>query len=213
MIRNGQPEDHISDDLLVGDLVMINYGDIMPADVLLIDGNGIKMDESALTGESDAMKKERYEKCMELKKQGETKLPSPLILSGTNCVEGSGKGIVIAVGEHSQKGIIRRTVDNAQENSQTPLEAKLERIAQLIGYFGIGAGIVTLVALMIRFAVSFTDEVDDYEKTSKVETIITAMLFNFPLILLFYVYQLLSLLFLKGCLWQLHYLWHFQLKK
>ena len=138
------------------------------------------MDESALTGESDAMKKERYEKCLELKKQGETKLPSPLILSGTNCVEGSGKGIVIAVGEHSQKGIIRRTVDNAQENSQTPLEAKLDRIAQLIGKFGIGAGIVTLVALMIRFAVSFTDEMDDYNKTSKVETVITAMLFNFP---------------------------------
>ena len=180
LIRNGQPEDHISDDLLVGDLIMINYGDIMPADVLLIDGNGIKMDESALTGESDAMKKERIEKCRELKNQGETKLPSPLILSGTNCVEGSGKGIVIAVGEHSQKGIIRRTVDNAQENSQTPLEAKLERIAELIGYFGIGAGIVTLVALMIRFAISFTDEKDDYEKTSKVETVITAMLFNFP---------------------------------
>ena len=180
LIRNGQPEDHISDDLLVGDLIMINYGDIMPADVLLIDGNGIKMDESALTGESDAMKKERIEKCRELKNQGETKLPSPLILSGTNCVEGSGKGIVIAVGEHSQKGIIRRTVDNAQENSQTPLEAKLERIAELIGYFGIGAGIVTLVALIIRFAISFTDEKDDYEKTSKVETVITAMLFNFP---------------------------------
>ena len=76
LIRNGQPEDHISDDLLVGDLIMINYGDIMPADVLLIDGNGIKMDESALTGESDAMKKERIEKCRELKNQGETKLPS-----------------------------------------------------------------------------------------------------------------------------------------
>ena len=63
LIRNGQPEDHISDDLLVGDLIMINYGDIMAADVLLIEGNGIKMDESALTGESDAMKKEKYEKC------------------------------------------------------------------------------------------------------------------------------------------------------
>ena len=180
IIRNGQPEDHISDDLLVGDLIMINYGDIIPADVLLIDGNGIKMDESALTGESDAMKKERYEKCKELLDSGETKLPSPLILSGTNCIEGSGKGIVIAVGEHSQKGIIRRTVDNAQENSQTPLEMKLERIAELIGYFGIGAGIVTLVALMIRFAISFTNEEKDYKKTSKVETIITAMLFNMP---------------------------------
>ena len=103
-----------------------------------------------------------------------------MILSGTNCVEGSGKGIVIAVGDHSQKGIIRRTVDNAQENSQTPLEAKLERIAEIIGYFGIGAGIVTLVALMIRFAISYTDEVKDYNKTSKVETIITGMLFNLP---------------------------------
>ena len=180
LIRNGQPEDHISDDLLVGDLIMINYGDIMAADVLLIDGNGIKMDESALTGESDAMKKERYEKCKEMLDSGETKLPSPLILSGTNCIEGSGKGIVIAVGEHSQKGIIRRTVDNAQESSQTPLEVKLERIAELIGYFGLGAGIVTLVALMIRFAISFTDEVKDYNKTSKIETIITGLLFNMP---------------------------------
>ena len=180
LIRNGQPEDHISDDLLVGDLIMVNYGDIMAADVLLFEGNGIKMDESALTGESDAMKKEKFDRCIELRNAGETKLPSPLILSGTNCIEGSGKGIVIAVGEHSQKGIIRRTVDNAQENSQTPLEAKLERIAELIGYFGIGAGIVTLVALMIRFAISYTNEVDDYNKTSKVETVITGMLFNLP---------------------------------
>ena len=180
LIRNGQPEDHISDDLLVGDLIMINYGDIMAADVLLIEGNGIKMDESALTGESDAMKKEKYEKCKELLNRGEKKLPSPLILSGTNCIEGSGKGIVIAVGEHSQKGIIRRTVDNAQENSKTPLETKLEKIAELIGYFGMIAGVVTLVALMIRFAVSFSNESKEYNKTSKIESVMTGILFNMP---------------------------------
>ena len=51
LIRNGQPEDHISDDLLVGYLIIINYGDIMAADIILIEGNGIKTDESALTGE------------------------------------------------------------------------------------------------------------------------------------------------------------------
>ena len=180
LIRNGEPQDHISDDLLVGDLIMINYGDIMAADILLIEGNGIKMDESALTGESDAMKKEKFDKCNELLKSGEKKLPSPLILSGTNCIEGSGKGIVIAVGEHSQKGIIRRTVDNAQEDSKTHLELKLERIAELIGYFGIGAGVVTLVALMIRFAISFSDEMDDYEESSDLEGVITSILFNFP---------------------------------
>ena len=159
---------------------MINYGDIMPADVLLIEGNGIRMDESALTGESDAMKKEKYDKCKELLDKGETKLPYPLILSGTNSVDGSGKGIVIAVGEHSQKGIIRRTVDNAAEDSQTPLEAKLERIAGLIGYFGIGAGIVTLIALMIRFGISFSNETKEYNKTSKVESIMTGIAFNMP---------------------------------
>ena len=182
LIRNGTPEDHISDDLLVGDLIMINYGDIMAADILLIEGNGVKMDESALTGESDAMKKEKFDKCNEMLKNGEKKLPSPLILSGTNCIEGSGKGIVIAVGEHSQKGIIRRTVDNAQEDSKTPLESKLERIAELIGYFGMAAGAVTLVALMIRFAISFSKDIKDYDKASKTEGILTSILFNFPVL-------------------------------
>ena len=147
IIRNGNPGEYVSDDILVGDLIGVNYGDIMAADCLLVEGNGIKMDESALTGESDAMKKEPYQRCIEIlnSPEGKNKVPSPLILSGTNCIEGSGKAIVLAVGDHSQKGIIRRTVDNAQENSKTPLEEKLEVIAGMIGYFGLGAGIVTLV--------------------------------------------------------------------
>ena len=182
IIRNGKAEEYISDDILVGDLIMINYGDIMAADLLLIEGNGIKMDESALTGESDAMKKEPFHKCIELQDQdkGETKIPSPLILSGTNCIEGSGKAIVLAVGDHSQKGIIRRTVDNAQENNRTPLEEKLDKIAGMIGYFGLGAGVVTLIALFIRFGVSFDRQNKDYQNDSKVESIMTFFLFNFP---------------------------------
>ena len=180
IIRNGITKEYISDDILVGDLIMVNYGDIMAADLLLVEGNGIKMDESALTGESDAMKKEPYHKCIELQDRGETKLPSPLILSGTNCIEGSGKGVVLAVGEHSQKGIIRRTVDNAQENNRTPLEEKLDKIAGMIGYFGLGAGIVTLVALFIRFGISFDKQNRGYQKDSKVESVMTFFLFNFP---------------------------------
>ena len=182
IIRNGKAKEYISDDILVGDLIMINYGDIMAADLLLIEGNGIKMDESALTGESDAMKKEPFHKCIELQDQdkGETKIPSPLILSGTNCIEGSGKAIVLAVGDHSQKGIIRRTVDNAQENNRTPLEEKLDKIAGMIGYFGLGAGVVTLIALFIRFGVSFDRQNKDYQNDSKVESIMTFFLFNFP---------------------------------
>ena len=169
LIRRGQPENHINDDILVGDLIIINYGDIMPADILLIEGNGIKMDESSLTGESDSIKKEPYEKCKEILEKTQNdekneKIPSPLILSGTFCIEGTGKGIVIAVGINSQKGSIKRTVDNAKENHKTPLELKLDRIAKAIGYFGIAAGVITFIVFFIRYMVKFSKEMKEYDK-------------------------------------------------
>jgi len=179
VIRNKVPEQLTSDDLLVGDLISITYGDVVSADLFLIEGNGIKMDESALTGESDAMKKESFQKCLEIKKTKE-KVPSPIILSGTHCIEGNGKAIVLAVGDHSQKGIIKRTVFNAQEKSQTPLEMKLDKIAEFIGYFGLSAGIVTLIALFIRFGVKLSIEMSEYDEDSKIEAIMTAFLQNDP---------------------------------
>ena len=181
VIRNGNNINLPSDDLLVGDLIHIMIGDIMPADLLLVEGNGIKMDESSLTGESETLKKEIYEKCILYKNDNNDKLikvPSPLLLSGTNCVEGSGMAIVIAVGEHSQKGIIKRTVDNAQENSQTPLEEKLESIAEKIGYFGMFAGIVTLIALFIRFSVDYTKNNKEYNDESLLQSLMGFYIMN-----------------------------------
>ena len=61
-----------SDDILVGDLINIMVGDILPSDLILIEGNGIKMDESSLTGESDSLKKESYEVCVKLKNENST---------------------------------------------------------------------------------------------------------------------------------------------
>ena len=177
VIRNKQPNDMAGDDLLVGDIMKITVGDIIPADLMLINGNNLKMDESALTGESDTMRKESYEKCQEeLKTKG--KAASPLILSGTNCVEGSGIGVVIAVGDHSQKGIIRRTVDNAQEDSKTPLEQKLDVIAENIGWFGMGAGVVTLVALIIRFGINYSNDNKAFKKSTSYQDILSAYLQN-----------------------------------
>jgi magnesium-transporting ATPase (P-type) len=156
-------------------------GDILPADLILIEGNGIKMDESSLTGESDTLRKESYEKCARMQNENSaSKIPSPLMLSGTNCVEGTGLAIVLAVGDHSQKGIIRRTVDNAQETSQTPLEAKLETIAENIGWFGMGAGIVTLIALTIRFIIFYLNHYKDYQIEVAKKDLTTAYLMNFP---------------------------------
>jgi len=103
----------ISNELLVGDLIKINYGEILPADMILIDGNGLKIDESSLTGESNSVSKKCYEDCLEELLNKKKEPSSNLLFCGTNVVEGSGSAIVVAIGQYSQKGIIKGTIDNA----------------------------------------------------------------------------------------------------
>ncbi|KAI1888090.1 hypothetical protein AGOR_G00181460 [Albula goreensis] len=79
-------------EIVVGDIAQIKYGDLLPADGVLIQGNDLKIDESSLTGESDHVKK-MLDK-------------DPMLLSGTHVMEGSGKMVVTAVGVNSQTGII-----------------------------------------------------------------------------------------------------------
>ncbi|XP_031166568.1 plasma membrane calcium-transporting ATPase 3b isoform X3 [Sander lucioperca] len=79
-------------DMVVGDVAQIKYGDLLPADGILVQGNDLKLDESSLTGESDHVRKS-VEK-------------DPMLLSGTHVMEGSGKMLVTAVGVNSQTGII-----------------------------------------------------------------------------------------------------------
>ncbi|KAM4588160.1 plasma membrane calcium-transporting ATPase 2 isoform 6-T10 [Odontesthes bonariensis] len=79
-------------DILVGDIAQIKYGDLLPSDGVLIQGNDVKIDESSLTGESDHVKKSADK--------------DPMLLSGTHVMEGSGRMVVTAVGVNSQTGII-----------------------------------------------------------------------------------------------------------
>ena len=79
-------------DLVVGDICQVKYGDLLPADGIIIQSNDLKVDESSLTGESDHVKK------------GE--LYDPMLYSGTHVMEGSGRMVVTAVGINSQAGII-----------------------------------------------------------------------------------------------------------
>ena len=65
-IRNGTIEEISYKDILVGDLIFLNYGEIIPVDILLTEGNGIKMDEFHLTGETLYARKEIYSKCHHL---------------------------------------------------------------------------------------------------------------------------------------------------
>ncbi|KAJ8395341.1 hypothetical protein AAFF_G00033260 [Aldrovandia affinis] len=79
-------------DIVVGDIAQIKYGDLLPTDGILIQGNDLKIDESSLTGESDHVRKSADK--------------DPMLLSGTHVMEGSGRMLVSAVGVNSQTGII-----------------------------------------------------------------------------------------------------------
>ncbi|KAK1329417.1 hypothetical protein QTO34_011603 [Cnephaeus nilssonii] len=92
VIRNGHIIQLPVAEIVVGDIAQIKYGDLLPADGILIQGNDLKIDESSLTGESDHVKKSLER--------------DPMLLSGTHVMEGSGRMLVTAVGVNSQTGII-----------------------------------------------------------------------------------------------------------
>ncbi|XP_026567141.1 plasma membrane calcium-transporting ATPase 3 isoform X1 [Pseudonaja textilis] len=92
VIRNGQQVQIPVAELVVGDIAQIKYGDLLPADGVLIQGNDLKIDESSLTGESDHVRKSVDK--------------DPMLLSGTHVMEGSGRMVISAVGVNSQTGII-----------------------------------------------------------------------------------------------------------
>ena len=88
-------------EIVVGDICQIKYGDLLPADGVVVQSNDLKVDESSLTGESDLIKKHESK--------------DPFLLSGTHIMEGSGKMLVLAVGEHSQTGVIFKLLGATKE--------------------------------------------------------------------------------------------------
>uniref|UniRef100_A0A672GLI9 Calcium-transporting ATPase n=1 Tax=Salarias fasciatus TaxID=181472 RepID=A0A672GLI9_SALFA len=109
VIRKGQVIQIPVAEIVVGDIAQIKYGDLLPADGILIQGNDLKIDESSLTGESDQVRKSMEK--------------DPMLLSGTHVMEGSGRMVVSAVGLNSQTGIIF-TLLGAGENDEEKKKLK-----------------------------------------------------------------------------------------
>ncbi|XP_035015002.1 plasma membrane calcium-transporting ATPase 3b isoform X1 [Hippoglossus stenolepis] len=103
-------------DMVVGDMAQVKYGDLLPADGILIQGNDLKIDESSLTGESDHVRK-----CVD---------KDPMLLSGTHVMEGSGRMLVTAVGVNSQTGIIFTLLGSGELEEE--VKEKKEDSSQLL---------------------------------------------------------------------------------
>ncbi|KDO33671.1 calcium-translocating P-type ATPase [Saprolegnia parasitica CBS 223.65] len=174
VIRNGVPAEVSKFNLLVGDIVRVDLGDILPADGLVFDENDLKLDESAMTGESLLLRKSPTE--------------APFLLSGTKVMEGVGKMLVLCVGESSQAGIISKLImgkstssgakppspsgpptektpligekstpsEPAQHDEDvvvSPLQGKLDQLTMLIGKLGLATALIVFLALVVRFSI------------------------------------------------------------
>ncbi len=155
VIRDGKVEHINSDDLVVGDLVIVQSGEAIYADGYLVDGH-LKVDNSVLNGESEDCKKIAWE----------NEASSPIIIggkrtansndyvdsyslfSGTTVTDGEGKMIVTNVGVGTVNGQTIATIDEIEE-TKTSLEIQLDDLAGQISKFGYIGATIIVVALLV----------------------------------------------------------------
>ncbi|KAF6827811.1 Calcium-transporting ATPase 2-like protein 2 [Colletotrichum musicola] len=152
VIRSGKTQNISVYDVLVGDIMHIETGDVVAVDGVLVSGSGIQVDESTISGESDLVHKSvPSESDVRNQKAHRSSAADPFILSGTTVSGGVGAYLVTSVGTNSTYG---RTLMSLREDvEETPLQQKLGKLAKQLITFGAIAGIIFFLILFIRFLV------------------------------------------------------------
>lgn len=152
--RNGTLTKIHNSEIVVGDIVFIKAGDIVPADIRIIECNNLKCDESSLTGESHAVFKSASSI---LKENTPLSEQENMCFSGTSCTYGNAKGIVVRVGENTELGRIAKLLKN-KIKEKTPLEKNIDKIGKIIT-FGVLAITIVVFLFQLLFAknTSFMD--------------------------------------------------------
>lgn len=152
-------------DILVGDIIGLQTGDVVPADSILVSGT-CEADESSMTGESDTIKKidlstalKEYKNLKDKNpdtsldigastKDGD-KVPDCMLISGSKLLSGLGKAVVTSVGTNSIFG--RTMISLKVEPDMTPLQERLSQLADSISVYGCVAAMILFLVLFIRF--------------------------------------------------------------
>ncbi|XP_062144666.1 putative calcium-transporting ATPase 13, plasma membrane-type [Alnus glutinosa] len=130
-------------EVVVGDIVCLKIGDQIPADGLFLEGHSLKVDESSMTGESDHVEIH------------ETR--NPFLLSGTKITDGCGFMLVTSVGMNTVWGEMMGSI-NGGLDEETPLQARLNKLASYIGKVGLAVAALVLAVMLIRY---FTGNTQD----------------------------------------------------
>ncbi len=146
VLRDGRIQEIPRREVVVGDVVIVETGDEVPADGTLIDAVGLQVDESSLTGEPMTSKDVRGK--ME-DVRGEEAYPQDMLLRSSMVMAGTGRYVVSAVGDETEIGHVAR---QAMELTgvQTPLNIQLGRLAKFISQIGGAVSTLCFVAFLIH---------------------------------------------------------------
>ncbi|MFQ9291632.1 MAG: calcium-translocating P-type ATPase, PMCA-type [Streptococcus sp.] len=145
--RDGNVVEIDSRELVPGDIVLLEAGDVVPADMRLLEAASLKIEESALTGESVPVEKDITETVEAEAGIGDR---VNMCYQNSNVTYGRGTGVVTNTGMYTEVGKIADMLANADE-SQTPLKQSLEQLSKTLTYLIIAIALVTfLVSVFIR---------------------------------------------------------------
>lgn len=142
VMRDGKEMLIPSEYIVVGDIVILRAGEVIPADVRIFESNALKVDNSSITGESDPL--HRTPESTDINPL-ETE---NLAFYGTNIVEGSGKGLVIACGDNTLMGHIAGLTSGLQAE-ETPIKKELKYFIKIITSLAVLIGIAFFILAML----------------------------------------------------------------
>ena len=145
-IRNGKREEVLAKDLVVGDIIVIEAGDVVPADARIIESFSLQVNESALTGESEAVDKFTDKIEGENIALGDRK---NMVLSSSLVTYGRGIALVTDTGMKTEIGKIA-TLMNLTKNKKTPLQVSLDNFSKKLSIIIIGICLVVFGLSLYR---------------------------------------------------------------
>lgn len=144
VLRDGEEEIIDADELVPGDIILLEAGDFIPADARLLHSVSLKSEESALTGESVPSEKDADAVVKENAPLGDR---SNMVFSGCSITYGTAVAIVTATGMDTEMGKIANLLDD-EADTQTPLQKKLAQLGKYLGILALAAcGIIFVVGL------------------------------------------------------------------
>ncbi len=146
VIREGAVTEIPKQDVVVGDVVLLESGEEVPADGILQEAVSLKINESTLTGEP------MIDKTVDPAHfHADATYPSNEVMRGTTVIEGHGVMVVERVGDATEFGKVAEQ-STIESDEETPLNQQLHRLSKLIGRAGISLAILTFVALLVKGA-------------------------------------------------------------